>query len=210
MRVIIFAGGDAPPPSIGKAIPLDGLVIAADSGLDHAHRLGIDVHHVIGDMDSVDPELLAGLPPSVIVDRHPVAKDATDLELAVDVALGSNPDEIVIVGGHGGRNDHLFANGLLLASPRFESTLIRWLAGPDLINIVHDTVTVSGKPNSTVSLIPASDTSGVTTVGLRWELEDATLLAGTTRGVSNELVSEQATITLRAGTLFVVQPGVLA
>lgn len=210
MRVIIFAGGDAPPLSIGKAIPLDGLVIAADSGLDHAHRLGIDVHHVIGDMDSVDPALLAGLAPSVIVDRHPVAKEATDLELAVDVALGSNPDEIVIVGGHGGRNDHLFANGLLLASPRFESTLIRWLAGPDLINIVHDTVTVSGKPNSTVSLIPASDTAGVTTVGLRWELEDATLPAGTTRGVSNELVAEQATITLRAGTLFVVQPGVLA
>ena len=210
MRVVIFAGGDAPPESIGRAIPLDGLVIAADSGLDHAHRLGIEVHHVVGDMDSVDPALLAGLPSTVTIDRHPVAKDATDLELAVDVAVAANPDEIVIVGGHGGRNDHLFANGLLLASPRFDHTLIRWFAGPDLINIVHDTVTVSGRPHSTVSLIPASDTTGVTTSGLRWELDEAALAAGTTRGVSNELVEEQATIRLATGTLFVVQPGVLA
>ncbi len=209
MKVVIFAGGDPPPPTAIRLVPGDGLVIAADSGLDHAHRLGVEVHHVVGDMDSVDVELLDELAASVVIDRHPTAKDSTDLELALDVAIVPHPDEIVIVGGHGGRNDHLIANALLLASPRFDHTLIRWLAGPDLIHIVHDTVDVTGEVGSTVSLIPASDTSGVTTRGLRWQLVDAALPAGTTRGVSNEMTEPHATISLRSGTLFVVQPGVI-
>ncbi len=209
MTVVIFAGGDPPPDAVLRYLPDDGLVIAADSGLDHAHRLGVDVHHMVGDMDSVDVELLDGLAASVVIDRHPAAKDATDLELAVDVALRSHPDEIVIVGGHGGRNDHLIANALLLASPRLGHTLVRWLAGPDFIHIVHDSVAIHGEIGSTVSLIPASDTDGVTTAGLRWALMDDALRVGTTRGVSNELIAPTATVSLASGTLFVVQPGVV-
>lgn len=209
MIVTIFAGGDPPPAAAAGLVPAGSMVIAADSGLDHAHRLGIPVDHVIGDMDSVDHDLLASLPSSVVIDRFPTTKDHTDLELAVDAALGSRPTEIVIVGGHGGRNDHLIANALLLASPRLGHTLIRWLAGSDLIHIVHDSVSVEGREGSTVSLIPASDTTGVTTSGLRWELIDTTLEAGTSRGVSNELLGTSATISLATGTLFVVQPGVV-
>lgn len=209
MIVTIFAGGDPPPAAATAHVPAGSFVIAADSGLDHAHRLGVRVDHVVGDMDSVDQVLLAALPSSVVIDRHPTTKDHTDLELAVDAALRSQPTEIVIVGGHGGRNDHLIANALLLASPRLGHTLIRWLAGSDLIHIVHDSVAIEGREGSTVSLIPASDTTGVTTSGLRWELVDAALAAGTSRGVSNELLGTSATIGLASGTLFVVQPGVV-
>lgn len=209
MTTVIFAGGDPPPPSALDHIPPERHVIAADSGLDHAHRLGVEVHHVVGDMDSVDAELLDRLPDSVVVDRFPEAKDATDLELAVSLALRSDPSEIVIVGGHGGRNDHLIATALLLASPRFDHTPIRWLAGRDLIHIVHAAVTIHGTVGSTVSLVPAVDAVGITTSGLRWGLVDEALHAGTTRGVSNEMASPRATITVESGTLFVVQPGVV-
>lgn len=210
MIVTIFAGGDPPPAAAADLVPAGSFVIAADSGLDHAHRLGVPVDHVVGDMDSVDQDLLAALPATVKIDRHPTGKDRTDLELAVDAALASRPTEMVIVGGHGGRNDHLLANALLLASPRLDHTLISWLAGSDLIHIVHDSVDIEGRPGSTVSLIPASDTTGVTTSGLRWELLDAALAAGTTRGVSNELLGTSAKVGLSSGTLFVVQPGVIA
>jgi thiamine pyrophosphokinase len=45
------------------------------------------------------------------------------------------------------------------------------------------------------------------TEGLLYPLRDEDLLPGSTRGVSNELVATTAVVTVRAGTLLAVQPG---
>ena len=50
---------------------------------------------------------------------------------------------------------------------------------------------------------------GVTTTGLLYPLHSEDLVPGTTRGVSNELVSDPATVTLTGGVLVAVQPGLL-
>src|SRR5262249_52023534 len=84
---IVFVGGDPPAPGVRDVLPADAYVIAADSGLDHANRLGIAVHQVIGDFDSVSADALhTAESAGVRIDRHPAAKDATDLELALDAA----------------------------------------------------------------------------------------------------------------------------
>ena len=71
------------------------------------------------------------------VERHPAAKDHTDLELAMDEAVASDARHIVVLGGDGGRRDHLFANLLVLASPHYaragsaiRSTAKRFLQAP--------------------------------------------------------------------------------
>src|SRR5258708_30199321 len=56
---LVFAGGDRPPGAVTARLPAAALVIAADSGLDHAAALGRAVDLVVGDPDSVDLELLA-------------------------------------------------------------------------------------------------------------------------------------------------------
>src|SRR5262249_11223939 len=48
-----------------------------------------------------------------VVERHPTAKDATDLELALLAARDRGAAEIVVVGGHGGGLDPLPAHLLL-------------------------------------------------------------------------------------------------
>ena len=53
--------------------------------------------------------------PGAEVERHPAAKDATDLELALEAAAARDPAEIVVVGGAGGRLDHLVGGLLVLA-----------------------------------------------------------------------------------------------
>ena len=64
--------------------------------------------------------------------RHPVAKDATDLELALDAALAMGPADVTVVGGHGGRLDHFLGNALLLAAERYAPLAIRpaWAGRP--------------------------------------------------------------------------------
>lgn len=205
--VIVVAGGDVPPPSVRAMLPPDATVIAADSGLDHAITLGLTPSIVVGDMDSVDPEALAGVGDDVTVEVHPVDKDASDLELAVREAMTLVPDEVVVVGGHGGRLDHLLANVALLAGEDLSDVAVRWLAGRDLVVPVRDTVTIEARPRATVSVLPVGGPAqGVTTRGLRWELHDADLDPTSSRTISNEFVGTTATVTVREGVVVVIVP----
>jgi thiamine pyrophosphokinase len=120
-RVIVVTGGDPVRRDALAGIPDGAIVIAADSGVEHAQALGLRIHLAIGDFDSVDPAALRAAEQSgARIERHPAAKDATDLELALDAAIALEPSAIRVLGGHGGRLDHLLANALLLASPAYE------------------------------------------------------------------------------------------
>lgn len=201
----MFAGGDAPLPQATRRIPSGAFVIAADSGLDHAHRLGFEADLLVGDLDSVS--LDASDRHVGEVDRYSEDKDYTDLELAVEAAV-ARAHLVLVVGGHGGRLDHLLANAELLADHRWSAARIVWLAGEDLVTVVRNRESLHGTPGDLVSLIPLSGHAiGVTTRGLQWSLTDATLAAGSTRGVSNRLLEETAHISVRQGVLLAVQPG---
>lgn len=208
--VIVVAGGDPPAPHAADGLPHDAYVIAADSGLDHAEGLGLDVDMVVGDLDSVKPATLAAaIERGIPVERHPEAKDQTDLELALDVATGRRPDRVVVLGGGGGRSDHLFAGALLLAAERYATVpTIEARLGPARVTVVRDQADLHGTPGDLVSLLPVHGIArGVTTEGLLYPLADEDLLAGSTRGVSNELLAETAQVRVRAGTLLAIQPG---
>ncbi len=200
----VFAGGDPPPPQAARLIPPGALVIAADSGLDHAHRLGFEADLLVGDLDSVS--LNAAERHQGRVDQHSERKDATDLELALVAARTA--ERLIVVGGHGGRLDHLLANAELLADHRWSDMRIVWLAGDDLVAVVHHQITLQGRPGDLVSLVPMGGHAfGVTTEGLEWPLENAALAAGATRGVSNRFTETTAQVTIRQGALLTIQPG---
>lgn len=205
--VVVVAGGDPPPPTVVAMLPPDAVVIAADSGLDHAADLGLSPTRVVGDMDSVSDDRLSGLADDVTVEVHPVDKDASDLELAVRAALDLDPDEIVVVGGHGGRLDHLLANVALLAGDELAGVAVRWLAGRDLVIPVRDAVTVEGRARALVSLVPVGGPAlGVTTEGLRWELDGEDLDPTSSRTISNQFLGTEASISVTGGVLVVIVP----
>src|SRR6185295_14992646 len=83
-QAIVFGGGNAPSPRAIERLPIGALVVAADSGYDHARAHGIDVDELVGDLDSISPEALeAAKAAGVPIDLYPAAKDATDLALAL-------------------------------------------------------------------------------------------------------------------------------
>lgn len=208
--VVVLAGGD-PEPTPSVPLPAGAYVIAADSGLHLAQRLGLTVDLVVGDFDSVDEMALdAAVAAGTRVERHPEAKDATDLELALDAAVTRGAERIVVVGGGGGRLDHLLANALLLASPRFAAARIDGFVDGARVHVVHGSrppVVLEGSPGDLVTLLPVGGTArGIVTEGLEYPLRSEDLPPGTSRGVSNVLLATTATVALAAGTLLVVQP----
>lgn len=208
--VVVVAGGDPPTPAVLDGLPADAYVVAADSGLDHARHLGLAVDLVVGDLDSVSPTaLVAARADGTTIEQHPAAKDQTDLELALDRAIARRPDRIVVLGGGGGRLDHLVAGLLVLASERYAAVPIEVRTGLATVSVVRGEAELRGAPGSVVSLLPIGGPAcGVTTEGLRYPLADEDLAPGTTRGVSNELLDDGvARVRVRGGVLLAIQPG---
>ncbi len=212
--IVVVGGGEAPDPAIGRRLAGAALVIAADSGVDHARLLGLIPDVVVGDLDSASPDGLAWADGhGADIQRHPVAKDATDLELALDVAQaaadasGTVPVEVVVVDGGGGRLDHLVGNLALLAARR-PPLVVTGLVGPATVTPIHDQRHLVGSVGALISLVAVGGpAAGVTTTGLRWSLHDAVLDPFTSLGVSNEFAEPGALVRLTSGTILAIQPG---
>lgn len=218
VRAVVLAGGELPPVAALTAVLTDlfaddaPLVIAADSGLDHALALGLHVDVVVGDLDSASAAgQAAARAAGSEFETHPTDKDATDLELALLSARDRGARRVTVVGGGGGRHDHLLANALVLAAADLADLDLDALVGTARITVIRSRAELHGRPGALCSLLPVGGVAhGVRTDGLRFPLHGEDLLPGSTRGVSNELLGTTATVTVTDGVLLAVQPHALA
>jgi thiamine pyrophosphokinase len=207
MRAIIFANGELPNPQRVKKLLRPGdLVIAADGGTRHALATGVTPDVVVGDLDSLLPDMQASVEAAgAQIVRFSPEKDETDLELALLHAAREGATEITILAALGGRLDQTIANVLLLTLPALSGIDVRIVQDTQEAFLVTRAASITGQPGDTVSLIPlGGDAEGVTTLGLEWELDDDTLCLGPARGVSNVLRSTQAHVGMRQGSLLCV------
>ncbi len=206
--VLVFGGGSAPTAADRARLPQADLVIAADGGVDHALACDLPIDIVVGDLDSVtDAGLAAATSGGAIIERHDREKDASDLELALRRAAASRPTRIVITAVSGGRTDHLLVNMLLAGSAQFDMVDVDIVSGSDRMSIVRDRREFDVVAGQLVSLVPLhGKAGGVTTSGLRYRLDNESLEAGSSRGLSNVAVSAMITVEVRSGILLVVIP----
>ena len=206
VTVVVVAGGDPPTPEEIARLPADPIVVAADHGLDHAIAAGLTVAVAVGDMDSVSPEALTTAEQSgTRVERHPLDKDQTDLELALELAARL-ADRVVVIGASGGRLDHLIGNLNVLASPQWSGVEIEaWLGNAQAV-VVHGHRDLEVEPGTTVSLFALGGRARVTTTGLKWPLNDEVLDPLTSRGVSNQATTPTPQITVSEGVVLAVIP----
>jgi thiamine pyrophosphokinase len=209
MKMVVVASGDLDPRDAAVLYGAD-LVIAADGGATALDRLGHTPDRLVGDLDSTDPGLVDRLGAAgTQVERHPTDKDASDAELAVTAAVEAGADETVLLGAMGGgRLDHAVANLLLLADTALAGRDVRLVHGPTTVRVLRggERVDLVGGAGDIVSLLPiGGDAGGVRTEGLRWTLDGEPLAMGRSRGLSNEVVTAPASVTLEAGTLLVVE-----
>jgi thiamine pyrophosphokinase len=210
MRTIIFANGIINPATpVRTMINSSELIIAADGGARHCLTLDLTPNVIIGDFDSLSPEEINRFQDTgVELIRHPVHKDHTDLELALEHAAARGADEITILGGLGGRLDQSAASLLLLASPEWQKTPIRLVDGRQSALVLRGegSLTLQGHVGDIVSLLAmAGDAKGISTRGLEYPLRKEDLAIGSSHGVSNTLLSETAEVHLEEGLLLVVQ-----
>ena len=209
-RILIITGGAV---DIGFARELVtkesySMVIAADKGLAVADCLGLSLDYIVGDFDSVSEELLDKYKQkSTPIQTFPTEKDKTDTQIALELALMHNPDEINIIGALGSRIDHVMANIHLLLLP-LQLNIPACLLDPgNKIYLKNDCFQIEKRHQygDYVSLLPFSErVSGLTLHGFKYPLNHITLNAGTSLGISNEIKEEVAGVDF-VGILLVME-----
>jgi len=206
VRAVIFANGVFSHPEIDRArLRPDDWLIAVNGGARHCQAIGLTPAVLIGDFDSIKTQERQALDQQgVTMVSYPACKDETDLELALRYAVEGGADEVLILAGMGSRWDQSLANLLLPAMVELAGAQVRLVDGPQEAALVRggETLKLHGQPGDKVSLIPlGGDVHGVTTHGLEYPLEEDALYFGATRGVSNILLGEEATIHIERGIM---------
>jgi thiamine pyrophosphokinase len=209
MKAVLVASGE-PHPADTRWLADANLVVAVDGGAAWLASIGRRPDVLVGDLDSVDPALVASLEAAgVPIERHPTQKDASDTALALEYVRRQGVSEAVVIGAFGGRTDHEIANVLLLVAERGASGMdLRLVRGPTLVRCLRagERLPIEAPPGSLISLLPVGgDSGGVVTSGMRYPLQDEPLPLGSTRGLSNEVVAADASVQLTAGTLLVIE-----
>lgn len=181
-------------------------IICADNGMKHARRLGIIPDLIVGDFDSSSPEDLCYFKElGVQIEQFDPHKDATDTELAVERGVAFGASKITVWGGAGTRLDHTLANVQLLYHLLVQGITAELINPYNQVFLIKDHGFIKGKKGDTVSLIPfAGEVTGITTSHLAYPLAKATMTLGTSLGVSNVLLEDEAEIWLESGILIVI------
>lgn len=214
MKTVIISGGaiqDGFALGFLEKIKADRM-IAADSGLEFCFRNGITPDCIVGDFDSVCPEVIGYYREKGEVPIHAFRpeKDCTDTDIAVREALEQGAEEIFFLGATGSRLDHVLSNIFNLGLLR-ERGVQGWIA--DSANLItmpvgrEFTIRREEQFGKYVSFFPfRGEVRGLTLEGFRYPLKEHTLVQGNGGlTVSNELAEPEARVRFREGALIVVQ-----
>ncbi len=207
--VWIVDGGPRAPRRLPAGEP--SCVIAVDRGLAHALRLGLRPHVVVGDFDSVDAGTLERTReqwPDLVIERHDRHKAHSDLDLALSFAWGLDPAEIALLGGGGGRLDHMMVSVTMLARPQYAALPLTAYIDASVVRAATAgmDMRLSADDGNLLTLLAVGGTASLHTSGLRWNLTATTPLASAASlGLSNELTEPDARIRVQSGTVLTMQ-----
>ena len=170
------------------------LVVAADGGARFLIAAGVRPDVVVGDFDSLPPSdatRLAG--DGVELVRHPVRKDVTDGELAVEEALRRGAGEVVLAGALGAL-DHTLGHLAILRHLAARGVAAR-LAAPHLtvrVFVAPAETSLDAVAGTRVSVAPLGADAVLTLSGFDYPLTRGVLPADACLGLGNFVAAGRA------------------
>lgn len=207
-RILIFCNGDFKNLDFYRQlIKEDDFIICADGGANHALAIGAIPDIVVGDLDSINMEVLKQLKDcSTKFYKYPCEKDMSDLEIALEKAFELEPKEILLLGALGDRLDHSLGNIMLLTLATEKGIKAKIIDEFHEVFIIKDKLVLHGAIGEYLSLFPlTAEVKGVKTKGLKYPLKNETLYFASTRGLSNEFINEEAEVSIEQGYLLAIK-----
>jgi thiamine pyrophosphokinase len=203
-KALIICNGNPPPQTLLKRLWREAdYRVAADGGANLLHVLNLLPDAVVGDFDSLHPDLQKQLPDTILF--HVKEQDTNDADKAVRHCLKLGFTEINLLGADGGRQDQFLSILEILFKYAPLARLIIWTP-LERLEFILDTWKESLPQATTLSLLPLfGGAQGVVSQGLKFELNNHALLPGKSpSGVSNEVLSNPVTVSIQEGQLLLV------
>lgn len=185
-------------------------VIGVDRGLTFLYHNQVMPTHIVGDFDSVEPEIIAYYKENTdipIREFDPV-KDASDTEIAVRLAIELGVEHLWILGATGTRLDHVIANiqTLKIAHDARVKTYI--LDKNNRISLIEKEFCLGKNEQygKYFSVFPLGETiEKFSIVGAKYSLQNHTLCPSGSLCVSNEIEEEKIEITYPKGIVIFME-----
>lgn len=203
---LIIANGEACSTELlTQLLEWNPIVMVLDGALTRVLELGIKIDIVSGDFDRQQhPEaLLEHQYPVEII--HTPDQNKTDLEKGIEILLSRNHKAINIVWATGRRSDHTITNITNLTRFANEATLVMYDDYSKIYCLpkVFEKWYPAGTP---LSLIPVGTVLGITTEGLKYNMQNGRLEIGIRTGSSNEsIVDGLVKISYKEGHLLMME-----
>lgn len=206
-RVVIVAGGTMTAELL-NLLDEEDYIIGADRGALFLISHGIIPDLSVGDFDSVSPEEYEAIQKGSkeIMGCDPINKDLTDSELALDLALGLQPESILMTGVTGSRLDQTLAAIQMMTRAQQRQVNCTIVDTHNYITLTGSQAVVEDRGYTYVSLLPLTpEVTGITLEGFQYPLDNATLKLGQSLAVSNRLLGASGTVTIESGLLLILQ-----
>ena len=216
MDAVVFTGGEIAACAVQWYFrsKTPDLVIAADRGLEFCFEQKIRPDFIVGDFDSIRPEVIAFYrkQQDIPIDTYRPEKDMTDTDIALEMAVSLGVEKVTFFGATGTRLDHTMSNIFNLCLLKDRGILGQILDAHNRIRLpLGRQLTIRREQlyGENISLFPVRGAvTGLTLEGFQYSLRDR-LLAQGDGGlcVSNRLASgcEEGTIRWESGDLLVME-----
>jgi thiamine pyrophosphokinase len=179
------------------------LVICADGAAQTLYKVRKTPDLILGDFDSIPHHLLKVFNKSKL--QKISNQDTTDGEKALLYCEEQGLKQVNVLGAFGGRLDHSLYNIELLKKLQTSGLSIVCYSEKEKIYLADGIVQLTEKPGTRISLFPVfGPLSEVSSEGLKWELEGATLDFGRFSSISNQIIHSPASISIPDGFLLVI------
>ena len=196
--ITLLGGGEVSPLALHRALALAPVLVAVDSGADHALDAGVRPERVVGDLDSISNAARTALGPDRIV--HLPDQDDTDFDKALRVVAAPF---LLALGFTGARLDHTLAGmSTLLRNPDARLVLD---AGVDLCVLVPPALRLNLPAGLRLSLYPMRAV-GCDSTGLVWPTAGLRLDPFGRVGTSNIVAEGPVTLRPEAPALLLMAP----
>lgn len=202
MNCVLITGGEIPEfQSVSSFIK--GSVYVADSGFDWVVENSVKYDCVVGDFDSVKNITALHSVCSDKIVRLPSEKDDTDTLYALKLIKEMNFSSVTLIGGGGGRLDHLLGIFSL-----FESELSPdiWITAKEIVYKVKGYFSLEKLQCKTISVYPLNKVvCSIKSNGLKWNLNTVDWKFKSI-GISNQVETNDAWIDSGDNDVLIIIP----
>ncbi len=204
-KCIVLANGQPPSKKVFDYLNSIGYdkLICADGGANSAFKFEFVPDYIIGDLDSIKPEIY-----DYYYDKCEIIQisrqNDTDVEKCLKFAYKNKFKDIILLGATGDRLDHSFCN-LGITLKFFDKVRIRVIHQRSILSVHQGVATLKTIPGETISIYGLDTKTKFESEELKYPLKNFSLPFGTKESTSNIAITNEVHLKINGGKAFVIR-----